>query len=457
MTRQKLKSFVEKNPSTIATKADIMLDHFVQKVVKTKRLKGKAKGMAVTADIQTAIAYYQAIVRKLGTLGNLFKVIIAFSGKKEFKGIEYTEESINGFASKDISDKFDSDEYKLLIVANKFLTGFDQPKLSTMYVDKRLQGVLAVQALSRLKRSAVQYGKKTEDLFVLDFYNDIGDIKASFDPFYTSTILSEATDINVLNELKEGLDDLGVYEQSEVDLFFEKYFKSADASELAPIIDTAAEKFNSELALEDDEKVDYKIKAKQFVKIYGQVSSIMAYEMIAWEKLFWFFKFLIPKLIIKDRDKDALDELLNSVDLSTYGLERVQLAAKIELDESQTEVEPQNPNPRAAHDDEIQKDPLDEIIKAFNEKWFHGWEATPEEQRVKFIHLMDRVKAHDDYKSKYEENLDEHTRRLALDRMVAEIMNRERKKELELYKLYISDETFKTGMLDSFERALSVE
>ena len=450
--QKKLRSFVEKSPATIATKVEIILDHFIEKIVKTKKLKGKAKAMVVTANIETAIVYFQAINKKLEELGNPFKAIIAFSGKKEVKGIEHTEDSMNNFASKDISDKFDTDEYRLLVVANKFLTGFDQPKLCAMYVDKKLQSVLAVQALSRLNRSAPKYGKKTEDLFVLDFFNKTEDIKTSFDPFYTSTTLSEATDINVLHELKDSLDELGVYESDEVEEFFEKYFKGVDASKLSPIIDTAAQRFNSELELEEKEKADYKIKAKQFVKIYGQMASIMPYEIIAWEKLFWFLKFLIPKMIIKDPDQDKLDELLNSVDLSTYGLERVKLGISIGLDDSETQVEPQNANPRGTHG-ENEKDLLDSIIEAFNEKWFHGWEATPEEQRVKFINLMDKVKTHDDFKSKYKDNQDSHTRRLALEKIVAEVMNKERRKELDLYKLFAGDEAFRVGMLDSFERA----
>jgi len=454
--QKKLRSFVEKNPSTIATKVEIMLDHFVNNVVKTKKLKGKAKGMVVTANIETAIAYYQAIAKKLDELGNPFKAIIAFSGKKEIKGIEYTEDSINGFASKDISEKFDTDEYRLLIVANKFLTGFDQPKLCAMYVDKKLQGVLAVQALSRLNRSAPKYGKKTEDLFVLDFFNKVEDIKASFDPFYTSTSLKEETDINVLHELKSTLDETGIYEQSEVEEFFEKYFRGVEASELSIIIDVAAQRFNQELELEDEEKADYKIKAKQFVKIYGQMVSIMPYEIIAWEKLFWFLKFLISKMIIKDKNQDKLDELLDAVDLSTYGLERVKLSTAIGLDDSATELEPQNPNPRGAHGGNTEKDPLDEIIKYFNEKWFHGWEATPEEQKAKFIHIMDKVKTHDDYESKYEKNYDEFTRKLALEKMISEVMNKERRKELELYKLFAGDEAFRVGLVENLERALNI-
>jgi len=230
-----LKTFVERDAQTVAVKADIMLDHFINKVVNTKKLKGKAKAMVITQYIQSAILYYFAIKEKLEEMGNPFKTIIAFSGKKELKGVEYTEEELNGFASKDISEKFDNDEYRLLVVANKFLTGFDQPKLTAMYVDKKLQGVLAVQALSRLNRSADKLGKKTEDLFVLDFFNKVEDIKASFDPFYTATTLSGATDVNVLHELKNSLDDVGVYEWDEVEDFIEKYFDEVEASELSPI------------------------------------------------------------------------------------------------------------------------------------------------------------------------------------------------------------------------------
>lgn len=454
--QKKLKSFVEREPSTISTKTDIMLDHFINSVVNKKKLRGKAKGMVVTSSIESAITYYQAIRNKLKEIGEPFKAVIAFSGEKEMHGVKYTEDSLNSFPSKDISEKFDTDEYRLLVVANKFLTGFDQPKLSAMYVDKKLQGVLAVQALSRLNRSAPKLGKKTEDLFVLDFYNQIDDIKKSFDPFYTATSLSRATDVSVLHDLKDSLNEIGVYEQDEVDDFFEKYFRGAEASELSTIIDVAATRFNEELELEDDEKADYKIKAKQFVKIYAQMASILPYEVIEWEKLFWFLKFLIPKMVIKDRDKDRLDELLNTVDLSTYGLKRVKLSAKVELDDEEEELEPQNPNPRGAHADP-EKDDLDKIIDTFNEKWFHGWEATPEEQKVKFISIAKKVKTHDDFYEKYKNNQDGHTRRIALEKMVEQIMSSERKKELELYKLFAGDDSFKIGLLNSLERVFELQ
>jgi type I restriction enzyme R subunit len=466
--QKKLRTSVEQNTQTIATKAEIMLDHFITKLVNTKKLKGKAKAIVATQSIESAINYYSALKKLLEERGNPFKIAIAFSGVKKIKGIEYTEDSINDFpANLDnakpsdpgyISDKIaryvDKDEYRILVVANKYLTGYDQPKLTAMYVDKKLQGVIAVQALSRLNRSSDKLGKKTEDLFVLDFYNTVEDIKKSFDPFYTATSLSEATDINVLHELKSNLDDVGVYELSEVEDFVEKYFKGVNAQDLSPLIDAAAERFNAALELEDKEKADYKIKAKHFVKIYGQMASILPYEVVAWEKLFWFLKFLIPKLIIVDNEKDALDSLLNSVDLSTYGLERVKLNVSIGLDSTETEVDPQNPNPRGAHGDGAEKDELDLIIKSFNERWFQGWEATPDEQRAKFVNLAQKMKEHNDFKEKYANNADVQNREIAFSKIFDEVMGRQRKNELDLYRLISQDEGFKIAMQDTIKRML---
>ena len=468
--QKKLRTYVEQNKQTIATKADIMLEHFVTKLVNTKKLKGKAKAIVATQSIESAINYYFELKNLIEERGNPFRIAIAFSGTKKIKGVEYTEDSINDFpANLDtakptdpgyISDKIaryvDMDEYRILVVANKYLTGYDQPKLTAMYVDKKLQGVIAVQALSRLNRSSDKLDKKTENLFILDFYNTTEDIKKSFDPFYTATSLSKATDINVLHELKSNLDDTGVYEWSEVEDFVEKYFKGVNAQELSPIIDISAERFNTTLALEDKTKVDYKIKAKHFVKIYGQMASIMPYEVFAWEKLFWYLKFLIPKLIIVDNEKDALDSLLNSVDLSTYGLERVKLNTSIGLDASETEVDPQNPNPRGAHGGESEKDELDLIIKSFNERWFQGWEATPDEQRAKFVNLAQKMKEHNDFKEKYADNSDIQNREIAFNKIFDEVMGKQRKNELDLYRLVSQDEGFKIAMQDTIKRMLRV-
>lgn len=467
--QKKLKAYVERHEQTIATKAEIMLDHFINKLVITKKLKGKAKSIVATQSIESAINYYHALNKLLDEKGNPFRIAIAFSGSKKIKGIEYTEDSINefpayldtakptdsGYISDKIARYFDMDEYRILVVANKYLTGFDQPKLTAMYVDKKLQGVLAVQALSRLNRSADKLGKKTEDLFVLDFFNSTEDIKTAFDDFYTSTTLSHATDVNVLHELKEALDIVGVYEWSEVEEFVEKFFRNIDAQLLSPIIDVAAERFNHELDLGKDEKVDFKIKAKQFVKIYGQMAAILPFEVVKWEKLFWFLKFLIPKLIIIDPIVDELDELLNSVDLSTYGLQRVKLNVSIGLDESETELDPQNPNPRGAHTTGGDEDPLDLIIKSFNERWFQGWEVTPEEQRVKFVSLAKSMQAHPDFKAKFADNPDVQNREIAFKKIFDDVMSKQRKSELDLYRLIAQDEAFKIAMQDTLKRILS--
>lgn len=453
--QKKLKAYVERHAETIATKADIMMEHFISKIVNTKKLKGKAKGMVITQSIESAIRYYQAIKKIVEAKGNPFKVAIAFSGKKMMDGIEYSEDILNGFPEKDTRDKFNEDEYRILVVANKYLTGFDQPKLTAMYVDKKLQGVLAVQALSRLNRSADKLGKKTEDLFVLDFFNNIEDIKEAFDPFYTSTSLSEATDVNVLHELKAVLDDVGVYEWAEVEDFVEKYFNGVNAQELSPIIDSSADRFNTTLELEDAEKADFKIKAKQFVKIYGQMASILPYEVVKWEKLFWFLKFLIPKLIIIDGD-GGLDNLLDSVDLSTYGLERVKLNSSIKLDDSETELNPQNPNLRGAHGADDETDPLDLIINSFNERFFQGWEATPEEQRIRFISLSKFIQAHPDFQKKVVGNKDAHTLDLAFKKILDDVMSKQRKNELDLYKLYAKDEAFYQAFFDTMKRMAGI-
>lgn len=466
--QKKLKGYVERDKQPIAIKAEIMLDHFINNVVNKKKLKGKAKAIVATQDIKSAIQYYFALKKLIEAKGNPFRIAVAFSGMKKIKGIEYTEENINDFpagmdTSKStepgyISDKIarylDMDEYRILVVANKYLTGFDQPKLTAMYVDKKLQGVVAVQALSRLNRSADKLSKKTEDLFILDFYNSTDDIKKSFDPFYTSTSLNKATDVNVLHELKEILDEVGVYEWSEVEDFVEKYFRGVNAEELSPIIDVAADRFNSVLELDEKHKADFKIKAKQFVKIYGQMASIMPYEIVNWEKLFWFLKFLIPKLIIKD-PIDNLDELLESVDLSTYGLERVKLNTSIGLDSSETELDPQNPNPRGVHGGENEKDPLDLIIKSFNERWFQGWDATPEEQRVRFVNLAQSMRDHPDFKEKYADNTDVQNRDIAFRKIFDDVMAKQRKTELDLYRLISKDEAFKIAMQETLKRILS--
>lgn len=449
--QKKLKAFVEASPRTIEVKAKIMVDHFMSNIWQAKRLKGKAKAMVVTRNIECAIRYFFAIRTALQEANAPFKALVAFSGEKVVDGIKYTEDGLNGISARDLPEEFEKDDYKILVVANKYLTGFDEPMLHTMYVDKKLQGVLAVQALSRLNRCNWKLGKT--DTFVLDFYNSVDDIKSAFDPFYTATSLSEPTDVNVLHDLKDALDGFGIYDWAEVTRFNEKFFASAEAEELHPIIDAVVARFDSDL--NDEQRIDFKIKAKQFVKIYAQVAAIIPFNNMNWEMLHWFLKFLIPKLKVKDPDKDKLDELLNSIDLSTYGLERSRLEVKIGLDPSESVLDPQNPNLRGGHFGEGDKDPLDEIVRAFNERNFAGWEATPEEQRVKFINIAKHVMSHADFKAQVEDNPDSQNRQLALERLIQQAISTERKRELDLYKRYASDPDFKRAFDASIFRMLS--
>jgi type I restriction enzyme R subunit len=447
--QKKIKAFVEAHPKTIATKAEIMVNHFLENVVKPKKMKGQARAMVVTKNITTAILYYQEIQKLLKKNNADFQAIIAFSGKKKVNGIEHTEESLNGFPSKDIESKLRTDDYRLLVVANKFLTGFDEPLLHTMYIDKKLTGVLAVQGLSRLNRCNNKMGKN--DTFILDFVNSTTEIKQAFDPFYTATSLMEATDINVLHDLKESLAGLGVYEIYEVNQFNQLFFAKVEAEQLSPIIDTAAQRFNSDLQLTEEDKIDFKIKAKQFVKVYAQMACLINFNNLDWEKLHWFLKFLIPKLIVKNPQQDQLDELLNSIDLSTYGIERITLNSQIELRDEQGELAHQNSNPRGYYEQEKEYNTLDEIINSFNQAYFGQWEATPEEQRIKLVNIAQNVANNPDYQTQVVNNPDPQNSRMAIDRLIKQAVNRERQKEVTLYKNYMQDPDFQLALNNSIK------
>ncbi len=194
-----LRRFVEREPETIHAKAEIMISHFDAKMYRGHRLTGKAKALVVTKDIECAILYYQALCEIKAEKKLPYNILIAFSGTKNVGGRDYTEAQINGFPESKTADEFEKDDNRILVVANKYITGFDQPKLAAMYIDKPLDGVLAVQSLSRLNRSAPDLKKLSEDLFILDFYNTTEGIKESFDPFFTSTTLSEPTDVGDLH------------------------------------------------------------------------------------------------------------------------------------------------------------------------------------------------------------------------------------------------------------------
>ena len=470
-----LRRTVERNPKTIEAKAEVMLDHFDAKIFRNHKLKGKAKAMVVTKDIECAIRYYLVLRRLIEKKRMPFKVLIAFTGEKRLSTSEeyedndipkaaegfsfnnsiYTEAGLNGFPESKTAEMFDTDEYRILVVANKYLTGFDQPKLCAMYIDKPLDGVLAVQALSRLNRAAPELGKLSEDLFVLDFYNTTDNIKNAFDPFYTSTTLSEATDVNILHELKTTLLGFDVFEMEDVDTFINLYIHGAEADKWTPIIDTAAERFNHEIEWGENGKADFKMKCKQFVKVYSRAAAIMSYEVKDWEKLFWFLRFLIPQLVVSNAANDELKDLLDSVDLNTYGLRRTSLNETIKLDAGESIVDPNKAvMVNAGSMEEEPKETLDAILRDFNERWFKGWNATPDDQKSKLISITRAIKDDDDYQSLVVGNPDQQSADTIFNNIIDRIMRQQRRGDLSLYNEYHQNEGFKTNFIDLLRRML---
>lgn len=450
-----LRQAVERDPKTIEAKADVMLTHFDAKIYRNHKLKGKAKAMVVTKDIECAIRYYNALQKVCTDKKMPFKILIAFSGTKVIGGKEYTEASLNGFPDTKTAENFDSDEYRILVVANKYLTGFDQPKLCAMYIDKPLDGVLAVQALSRLNRAAPDLGKLSEDLFILDFYNTKEGIKDAFDPFYTATTLSEATDVNILHQLKNTLLAFGVFDMDEVNAFMDLYIHGEEADKWAPILDTSAERFNAEIEWEENGKADFKMKCKQFVRVYSRVAAIMEFEMLDWEKLFWFLRYLIPSLHIDKPGAVDLKDLLDSVDLNTYGLRRTSLNETITLDAGESVIDPNKPvMVNAGGNDDDPTDPLDKILADFNERWFKGWDATPDDQKAKMIGVAKAVANDEDYQTLVVGNPDQQAVAEAMISIVDRIMRKQRKGDMSLYKEYQQNEGFKHNFIGVIDRML---
>lgn len=441
--QKKLRRKVEREPKTIREKAEVMLAHFDAKVFRVRRLKGQAKAMVVTRDIECAIRYYKALNEIIAEQNLPYKPIIAFSGEKSVDGISYTETTINGFPDTQTPEKLDSSDYQILVVANKYLTGFDQEKLSAMYIDKPLDGVLAVQALSRLNRISPKLGKSADDVFVIDFYNKLDDMKGAFDPFFTCTSLSEPTNINVLHDLRAALLDAGVFtEEDEVDPFNDLYQHGAEAHELSPILDRCVERFENDIEWDDNGKPDFKIKCKQFVKVYSRVAAIMPFENIKWEKLYWFLRQLIPLLKVKDPDDDDLSGLLESVDMNTYALRRTASNEKILLDAAGTVLDPNSPNMAGTGTDDGQQSELDTILANFNERWFRGWDAPADERRVKMYRVAREVVATPQYQQQIVGNPDRDEADAAFNRIVDTVMRRMRRSDDSLYREYNQNEGF---------------
>ena len=387
LAKKKLKAYVEGHEFTIAKKADVMIEHFNGQAHK---IKGQARAMVVTSSIVSAIKYKHAFDEKLKNTP--YKAIVAFSGTKKHQGEDYTEVGMNGFPSNDIPKKFKEKEYRFLIVAEKYQTGFDEPLLHTMYVDKALSGVQAVQTLSRLNRAYKPY--KT-DTFVLDFVNATEDIRQAFQPYYETTLLSKDTDANKLNDLEKALSDYQVYTEEEVERFTKAYFEGETRDVLESWLDNDNVKiFDADL--DDEQKIDFKVKAISFVKTYAFLSLILPFSKKYFEELYWFLKFLIPKLTIQKEDVN-IQGLLDSVDMDSYSQHRQVLNENIKLDDGDAEIDPITPQMRGSSQ-EKEKEFLDQIIKSFNERWGNTeWSKNDKVKKMLFEDLPEEMAKDENY------------------------------------------------------------
>jgi type I restriction enzyme, R subunit len=255
---KKLRKFVESHEHAIKLKAEIMVDHFRDQVCAPGKIGGQARAMVVCSGIERAIQYYYAIAAYIEEKGCPFRSLVAFSGEYEYKGAKLTEAGLNGFPSSEIADRFKEEPYRFLVCADKFQTGYDEPLLHTMYVDKPLAGIKAVQTLSRLNRAH----PKKSDCFVLDFQNDIATITYAFQDYYRTTLLAEETDPNKLHDLKSSLDAAGVYSREQVEGLVSVFLEGGGREELDPILDACVPLYTGKL--DEDEQVEFKGDAKAF-------------------------------------------------------------------------------------------------------------------------------------------------------------------------------------------------
>ena len=288
--KKKLRKYVEGHNHAIQLKAEIMVDHFHEQVISLNKIGGHARAMVVTNGIGHAIQYYHAIRNYLLERKSPYQAIVAFSGEHDYGGAKVTEATLNGFPSSKIEEKIKEDPYRFLICADKFQTGYDEPLLHTMYVDKTLTDIKAVQTLSRLNRAHPQ----KHDVFVLDFMNNTDTIQAAFSDYYRTTVLSNETDPDKLHDLKSDLDSYQVYTFEDIEQLVEIYLQGGGREKLDPILDACVAVYKNQL--DEDGQVDFKGKAKAFNRTYSFIASVLPYTNAEWEKLSIFLNFLVPKL-----------------------------------------------------------------------------------------------------------------------------------------------------------------
>jgi type I restriction enzyme R subunit len=371
---------------------------------------------------------------------SLYVPIVAFSGEHEYGGKKVTEATLNGFPSSRIPDKVQQEPYRFLIVADKYQTGYDEPLLHTMYVDKALSGIKAVQTLSRLNRAHPQ----KHDTFVLDFYNDSETIQKSFEPYYRTTILSDETDPNKLHDLKSDLDGYQVYSREQVGDLVGLYLNGADRDGLDPILDACVATYNADL--DEDGQVDFKGKAKAFVRTYGFLASILPYSNADWEKLSIFLNFLIPKLPAP-KEEDLSRGILEAIDMDSYRVE-VKTSLKIGLADQDAEVGPV-PTSGGGRKPEPELDQLSNIIKAFNDQFGNiEWKDGDKIRKVIAEEIPTKVAADAAYQNAIKNNAKK-TARIEHDAALQRVMIDLLADHTELFKQFSDNPSFKKWLGDT--------
>ena len=431
---KKLRLYVEDHDHAIRLKAEIMVDHFHEQVAGLQKIGGQARAMVVTSSIQRAISYYYAIRDYLTERKSPYLAIAAFSGEHEHDGAKVTEASLNGFSSNLIADKIQEEPYRFLVCADKFQTGYDEPLLHTMYVDKPLSSVKAVQTLSRLNRAH----PKKHDAFVLDFANDADTIQAAFADYYRTTILAEETDPDRLHDLKAALDGYQVYNPIQVDELVERYLSGAERDLLDPILDSCVSVYREQL--DEDGQVDFKGKAKAFLRAYGFLAAILPYTYAEWEKLSIFLTFLVPKLPAPVED-DLSKGILEAIDMDSYRVEK-QAVQDIQLPDKDAEIGPVPPE-GGGRKSEPDLDRLSIIIRDFNDRFGNiEWKDLDKIEKVIAEELPAKVAGDRAYQNAMN-NSDKQNARIEHDKALERAMTEYVADPIELFKQFSDNDSFR--------------
>ena len=438
--RRKLHRFVEGHDHAVRLKAEIMVDHFHEQVLSRNRIGGQARAMVVTDGIKRAIRYFHTISEYLRERKSPHKAIVAFSGEHEYGGTEVTEASLNGFASRDIVDRIREDPYRFLVCADKFQTGYDEPLLHTMYVDKTLSGIKAVQTLSRLNRSH----PKKHDGFVLDFQNEADTIRDAFADYYRATVLADETDPNKLHDLQAELDGARVYTKGQITDLVRRFVMGEERDRLDPTLDACVAVYQSDL--DEDGQVAFKGNSKAFVRTYGFLSSVLPYTRKAWEERSIFLDFLIPKLPSPKED-DLSRGILEAIDMDSYRVEK-QAVQEILLADEDAEIDPV-PTAGGGGSPELEIERLSNILKVFNEQFGDiAWEDADRVRQMITETIPSRV-AEDRAFRHARQNPDRENARVEHDMALRRVMMSMMKDDGELLRQFLDNDGFRRWMTDT--------